>query len=270
MGRLNYHRRVAVLKPTLLAATGLLMAAAPAPHRESARPVSAFYAEDVLAKTRAAYAALTSYADSGTVLDESAGFTDRSTFRTLLNRDPRHLLIEFRAVVSEYKAGTRIPLSNHVVLWMENGELQSWFSKTQAHDTYPSDGGAQVDALKQATYSTAGISVLVPSHFYTKSGLASAVQATEEATADGFEVVNGRRCFRILGVERWRYPSGRETGVRQITLWIDAETYLIHKVLQDTPKGMPRGSISRRITTLKHQANPKLAPAQFRFTVPAS
>jgi outer membrane lipoprotein-sorting protein len=69
-------------------------------------------------------------------------------------------------------------------------------------------------------------------------------------------------------VERWRYPSGKETGVRPITLWIDAETYLIHKVLQDTPKGMPRGSISRRITTLKHQANPKLDPAQFRFTVP--
>jgi hypothetical protein len=247
-----------------------MMAAAPtpAPHRADARSAPPFDAEDVLAKTRAAYAALRSYADSGTVLDEAGGFTDRSTFRTLFIRDPRYLLIEYRAVASEYKGGHRLPLDSHIVLWMENGELQTWVSKTQAHETYPADGGQQVNALSSTSYGTAGISVLVPSHLYSKSGLASAVQATEEAAADGFETLHGRRCFRILGVERWRYPSGKETGVRPITLWIDAETYLIHKVLQDTPKGMPRGSISRRITTLKHQANPKLDPAQFRFTVP--
>jgi hypothetical protein len=259
-----------VLKPALLAATGLLMAAAPAPHRGGARPAPAFDPEDVLAKTRAAYAALSSYADSGTVLDESSGFTDRSTFRTLFIRDPRYLFIEHRAVASEYKNGHRLPFNNRTVLWMENGELQTWSSKTQAHETYPADGGQQVNALNNAAYGTTGISVLIPSHLYSKSGMASSVHATEEPTADGFETVNGRRCFRLLGVERWRYPSGRETGVRAITLWIDAETYLIHKIVQDTPKGMARGSISRRTTTVKHQANPKLEPAQFRFAVPAS
>jgi hypothetical protein len=229
-----------------------------------------FAAEDVLAKTREAYAALTSYADSGTVHDEATGFTDRSTFRTLFIRSPRYLLVEVRAVDSEYKAGKRLPLNNRVVLWMENGELQTWSSKTQAQETYAAEGGQQVNALKNSAYITAGISVLIPSHLYSKSGLASPVQATEEAQADGFETVNGRRCFRILGVERWRYPSGQETGVRAITLWIDAETYLLHKVLEDTPKKMPRGTVSRRITTIKHQANPKLEPAQFRFAVPAS
>jgi hypothetical protein len=258
-----------VLTNALPFALGVLLASASTPDSGTARR-AAFDAEDVLAKTRAAYAALTSYADSGTVLNESSGFTDRSTFRTLFIRDPRYLLIEYRDLASEYKSGYRVPLINHVVLWMENGELQTWYSKTEAHETYAADGGGQVDALKSAAYGTAGISVLVPSHFYSKSGLASSVHATEEAEADGFETVNGRRCFRILGVERWRYPSGRETGVRPITLWIDAETYLINKMVQDTPKGMPRGSISRRTTTIKHQANPKLEPAQFRFAVPAS
>jgi hypothetical protein len=258
-----------VLTNALPLALGVLLASASAPDSGTTRR-AAFDAEDVLAKTRAAYAALTSYADSGTVLDESAGYTDRSTFRTLFIRDPRYLLIEYHAVASEYKAGNRVPLNDHIVLWMENGEMQTWHSKMESHETYPADGGQQVNALKSSAYSTAGISVLIPSHLYSKSGLASAVHATEEAEADGFEVVNGRRCFRLLGVERWRYPSGRETGVRPITLWIDAETYLIHKVLQDTPKGMPRGSVSRRITTLKHQANPKLEPAQFRYAVPAS
>jgi len=233
------------------------------------RPAT-FEAEEVLAKTRAAYAALASYADSGTVIDEAPGFTDRSTFRTLFTRAPRQLLIDYRAVDSEYKAGNRIPLNTHVVLWLENGDLQTWSSKDQAHETYPADGGQQVNALKNAGYYTAGISILTPSHLYSKSGLLSPVHATEEAQADGFETVNGRRCLRIVGVERWRYPSGKETGVRAITLWIDAETYLIHKMVEDTPKGMPRGTISRRTTTIKHQANPKLEPGQFHFAVPAS
>jgi hypothetical protein len=258
-----------VLTSALGLALGVLVATASAPDSGTARS-SAFDAEDVLAKTRAAYAALTSYADSGTVLDEAPGFTDRSTFRTLFTRNPSQLLIEYRAVESEYKAGNRIPLDNRVVFWMENGDLQTWSSKSEAHETYPADGGQQVNALKNAGYFTAGISVLIPSHLYSKSGLPSPVHATEEAEADGFETVNGRRCFRILGVERWRYPSGKETGVRAITLWIDAETYLIHKMVEDTPKGMPRGSISRRTTTIKHQANPKLEPAQFQFAVPAS
>ena len=251
--------------PLALAA---LVAVAPPDTGASRR--SAFDADEVLAKTRAAYAALTSYADSGTVLDEATGFTDRSTFRTFFTRDPRNLLIDFRAVASEYKTGNRVPLTNQIVLWLENGDLQTWSSKSQSHDTYPADGGQQVNALKNSGYYTSGISILVPSLLYSKSGLASAVHAAEQVEADGFETVDGRKCYRLLGVERWRYPSGQETGVRAITIWVDAETYLIHKVFQDTPKGFRRGEISRRTTTIKHRANPKLEPAQFRFAVPAS
>jgi hypothetical protein len=228
-------------------------------------------ANDVLGKMRAAYAALTSYADSGTVLDETVGYTDRSTFRTFFTREPNNLFVEFRGIASEYKAdGNRVPLRAHIVLWMENGELQTWTSESQAHETYPRAAGQQVNAVKNAGYYTHGISVLVPSHLYTNAGMASPVHAAEEVEADGFETVNGRKCYRLLGVERWRYPSGQETGVRPITIWIDAETYLIHKVVQDTPKGYPRNQMDRRTTTIKHRANPKLAPAQFRYTVPAS
>ena len=231
------------------------------------RPVP-FSAEDVLAKSRAAYAALTSYADSGTVLDETTGFTDRTTFRTMFTRAPRNLFIEYRAVASEYKSGHRLPLDANIVFWMENGDMQSWSSKDQSHNTISAE--QQVNALKNAGYYTKGASVVVPSHLYSKSGLISPVHATDEPTNDGFETVNGRKCHRIKGVERYRYPSGQETGVRAITIWIDAETYLIHKILQDTPKGYPRNEISRRIMTIKHRANPKLEPAQFRYKVPTS
>jgi hypothetical protein len=241
--------------------------AAAGPYAANRRP--AFNAEDVLARTRAAYEKLTSYADSGTVLEESNGFTDRSVFRTFFTRQPNNLFVEFRGVASEYQIGNRVPLTTHVVLWMQNGELETWSSASQSHDTYPRAEGQQVNAVKSAAHFTSGISVLVPSHLYGKAAnLASAIDAAEEVEADGFETVNGRKCYRLIGVERWRYPSGQETSVRAITIWIDAETYLIHKVFQDTPKGYPRNEISRRTTTIKHRANPKLEPAQFQFKVP--
>jgi hypothetical protein len=151
---------------------------------------------------------------------------------------------------------------------MENGELQTWFSKTQEHQTYPSDGGRQVSALTSASYGTRSVSVLVPSLIYTKAGIASVVQATEEAVAAGTETIGSHKCFKVMGIERWRYPSGQITGVRPVTFWIDAETYLIRKVLEDTPKGMPRGAISRRIITFVPHANPRLEASHFRFTVP--
>ena len=258
-----------MLTTTLPFALGALLAPVLAPDSTAARR-AAFNAADVLAKSRAAYAALTSYADSGTVLDEASGVTSRSTFRILFTRKPHQLLIEYRGIALEYKNGHRIPLTAHVVLWLDNGDLQTWSSRSQAHETYPAAGGQEVNAIKQASYCPGGISVLIPSHLYAKAGMPSPVHATEEAEADGFETVNGRRCYRILGVERWRYPSGRETGVRPITLGIDAETYLIHKVVEDTPRSMGRGKMSRLTTIIKPAANPQLQPEQFRFSVPAS
>jgi hypothetical protein len=245
-----------------------LLAAVP-PHWVSPRdPGSAdFDAEDVLARTYSAYAALNSYADSGTVVDENGGFRDRFTFVTLQTRQPRNFLLDFRYAGTDYDNGFRISGGERTVIWMQNGELQTWRSATQAHETYPEDGGRQVDALTGASNSTRGISVLVPSMIYIKANMASVVRATEDAVSDGTETIGGRSCLKVIGVERWRYPSGQVTGVRPITLWIDAETYLIRKIVEDTPKGSPRGSISRRIVTFEPRANPPLETSRFGFTV---
>jgi len=96
------------------------------------------------------------------------------------------------------------------------------------------------------------------------------VQATEEAVAAGAETIGSHKCLKVMGIERWRYPSGQVTGVRPVTFWIDAETYLIRKILEDTPKGYARGAISRRIITFEAHANPQLDVNHFRFTVPES
>jgi hypothetical protein len=226
--------------------------------------------EEVLARSLAAYAALNSYADSGTVTDENAGFSDRFTFRTFQTRQPRNFFLDFRYAGTEYTSGFKLPGGEQTVIWMQDGELQTWLSKTQEHQTYPADGGRQVQALTSASYGTRTISVLVPSLIYTKANIASVVQATEDAVAAGTETVGSHKCLKVMGVERWRYPSGQITGVRPVTLWIDAETYLIRKVLEDTPKGSPKGAISRRIITFEPHANPELSAEHFRFTVPES
>jgi hypothetical protein len=230
--------------------------------------LAAFNAEDALQRSFAAYAALTAYADSGTVVDDAGGFKDKYTFRTYFTRQPRNLFLDFSMIESEYTSGYKIKSDYEMLIWMENGLLQTYLRTTQEHETYPEDGGRQVEALKSATYGTKGVSVIVPSLLYTKAGLASVIQATEEATAAGRETVDGRPCLKVMGIERWRYPSGQVTGVRPVTIWIDAETYLIRRIFEDTPKGMLRGAISRRTTTFHPHANPSLDRATFRYTVP--
>lgn len=251
-----------------ITALGVLAAVAPMRAFTADPGTAGFDAEEVLARTYAAYAALNSYADSGTVVDESKGFRDRFTFRTLQTREPRNFLLDFRYAGADYDNGFKIAGGARTVIWMQAGHLQTWNSETQAHDVYPEDGGRQVEAIKGASVGTRGVSVLVPSLIYIKANLASVVQATEEAVAAGTETIGGRPCLKVTGIERWRYPSGQVTGVRPITIWIDAETYLIRKVLEDTPKDSPRGSLSRRIFTFEPKANPQIEGKHFDFTIP--
>ena len=50
----------------------------------------------------------------------------------------------------------------------------------------------------------------------------------------------------------------------------DAETRLVRKVFEDTPKGLPASLVSRATFTLVPQANPTLDDSKFRFTVPST
>ena len=258
-----------MLKPTLIA-LGALSAATHMGGFPGERRTAAFDAEDVLARSYAAYAALNSYADSGTVVDESNGFRDRFTFRTLQTRQPRNFLLDFRYAGSEYDNGFKIDGGERTVIWMQNGDLQTWNSKTEEHATYPEDGGRQVDALTGASNATRGVSVLVPSLIYIKANMASVLRATEDAVAAGTETIGGRPCFKVMGIERWRFPNGRITGVRPVTVWIDSETYLIRKLPEDTPKDSQRGRISRRVFTFEPHANPPIQTSQFQYAVPES
>jgi outer membrane lipoprotein-sorting protein len=229
----------------------------------------ALTAEDVLARTMALYPTLQSYADTGTVTEENTGFINRSSFRTYYVSAPRNFYFEHRQIASEYSTGQRLPLSNRIVLWMLHGQLQSWNSALNAHEEFP-EGTNQITPFVQATAGTSGAAVLIPSLIYAKANLRTTIQELGDVTSDGFETVGGRRCYKLMGVARSVYPSGQVTNVRAATVWIDAETFLIRKIFTDTPKGFPRGSISRLTIAYEPRLGPALDDSLFRFTVPSS
>jgi len=185
----------------------------------------------------------------------------RHTFKTYY-RAPRHFYFEFNA---DQRAG-----GARMVIWCEGGDFQSWSSTTERHDTYPRGTGTATSAFSQIAYATRGAVALIPSLLFAGSGLVGTVNEFADASPAGGEAVSGRQCRKLLGVARSMYPATqRVTNVRRATLWIDAETELVRRVWEDTPKGLPSSAVIRVTTTIEPQANPELADNLFQFAVPS-
>jgi hypothetical protein len=223
---------------------------------------------EVLTRSRALYPTLTSYTDTGTVTVESPGVLDTAKFKTYF-RQPTDFYFEFYDHTS-ISGGVKIPMPSRMVLWMFKGELETWNAALKSHSIFPRAEGRQVSALVGNAAGTYGTAVLISSLLFAKANISAAVQELVQATVTGEELVGGRRCHKVQGIAQSVYPSGAVTNVRPMTIWIDAESLLIRKVFEDTPKGYPVGSFSRRTTTYEPQANLPLDDARFAFKVPAS
>ena len=118
----------------ILACAGLIfLAAAQAPSQPG----------DILEHTRAAYAALHSYADTGVTTTEyrspgAPAMVERHTFSTLY-KSPRQYLFDFQ---KDPKAG-----AERFVIWGDGEDFHTWWSATRVHDTYPRGRGATAFAL---------------------------------------------------------------------------------------------------------------------------
>jgi hypothetical protein len=219
---------------------------------------------DVLARSIALYPTLKSYADTAIVVREAPGLVDRWKFKTYF-RQPLDFYFDFQGVTSKSGPGPPMDASYHrMVLWMINGELQAFNQQLRTHETIRN----QVAAMQGATVGTVGTSTLIPSLIFAKANLSGTLRQIQQATNAGFETVNGRRCHKIIGMAGEYYPSGQMTNVRQVTVWIDAETLLVRRVFEDTPKGYTLGSYSRLTVSIEPTANRALEDSKFRFTVP--
>ena len=136
------------------------------------------------------------------------------------------------------------------------------------HQVYPA-GTDQVAPFRASRAATGDVSILVPSLINVKAQLPGPIQQLEEVELVGEESVGARRSHKLMGIARSYYPSGQVAEVRRMTVWIDAESYLVRKVFLDTPKGMPVGVVSRLTVTLHPTPNPALSDSVFTFTVPS-
>lgn len=228
---------------------------------------------DVLARSIELYPTLKSYSDTGTVVVETAGdnwerYKVRTYFRK--NADYSDLYFDFQGV--NFKSGQSIVSTpdERRVLWMSGGELQSFDQKSREHESFSRESGRQPSVLKGAQSQTRGASILIFSLIYAKANLPGTILQIQQSADAGFETVNGRRCHKVTGTAATYYPSGQITGVRPVTVWIDAESLLIRKVFEDSPEGLRPGSYYRVTITLDPQANPVLDDARFQFKVPAN
>lgn len=246
-----------MLAPTLTRICVLAAAAAALPG--FAARVRPPMAEDILARSRATYAALESYADSGTVLLElgpaNGIVRERHSFHTYY-RAPRAFLFDFT------KSGN----VDRFVVWSDDQAFHTWWKTTGVAENYPKGQGTA--AFVTGTVPTASSLTQIAPLLFSSAGLAGTLTELGDATAAGTEKVDGHPCYKLTGVAKSVYKNtGHETNFRRTTVWIDSASLLVRRILEE-PRGTPPGTVDRRTTTFSPHANPALAEASFRFTPP--
>ena len=227
----------------------------------------------MLTKAIAHYATLASYADSGTVTVDTGGTVEKARFTTHFRRASRDLFFDFQPLTSvTVKTKHTIDMRGYrSVLWMFKGLMQTYQVPTpQPLLVIGSDSAAQVRALSGLSHPTRGAAIMIPSLLYSQARLPSALLQIESATLAGVESVDGRPCHKVSGTAAAYYPSGKRTGIRPVIVWIDTESQLVRRVLEDTPEGYGDGKATLRITFgYQPQATPALDDSKFQFTPPA-
>ena len=209
-------------------------------------------------RSRAVYAALGTYSDSGSVVTESrlAGtptVVERFTFRTSFKR-PRQYLFEFAANAASG--------ADRVALWCETaeGDFHSWWKATGVHDVHGNRTG--INAFLTTAAPTKGTSLYLVSILLPQTALLASLGAFAPTVATR-DTIGGRPHIKLSGEMKGHFGSGRPMAV-----WVDAESHLIRRIVEDTPSESPAGSVDRITTTFAPRANPTLGPAAFQYRIP--
>jgi outer membrane lipoprotein-sorting protein len=218
-------------------------------------PAQAQTAESALQKTRDTYANLNSYADTGTIIVEyGSSSVDKHSFSTSFNRSPRGFLLDF------HKQG-----GDRYVIWADPGAFHTWWKTTGQQYDYPNPNNTP--AISLSGPNTKDAAMKIPTLLYGKSQLAAAMLNLADPVLEGTDQIGGHRCHRISGRASDTYAaSGKAVNIHKTTVWIDDDSFLVRKVLEDW-KALP-GQRARLITTFEPRANPNLEKSPFQFVPP--
>jgi len=212
--------------------------------------------DDVLAKTEAAYAALKSYSDTGSVDTEfgpKEGLArEHHTFKTFF-RAPRHFFFDFVKAES----------SDRFVVWADDEAFHTWWQATGVAEIYPKGQGAS--AFVAGGVPTVSALLQISPLLFSGAGLTGPVTEFSDGKLAGNEPINGHPCQKFVGIGKSMYGTGAVVNVRPMTIWIDAQTLLVRRVFEDSTDD---ATVSRTTTTFDPQINPTLEDAKFLFTPP--
>ena len=251
MNMRSYIKPLAIL---VFAASSTLALAHPNSIRRPRPAVPMYF--DYLDQSRAKYAAMKTYSDTGTVTVEygTPGVSgppsaDHYSFSTLY-RAPRQFLFDFRA---DPASG-----DGRLVIWSDGAEFNTWWSETKTHEVYPLGQGATAFAV--TAYPTKNAAMMIAPLLFSQAGLHGSITDLKLLRTDPVETVNGHRCYKLVGEVALAYGTGATT------IWIDVETMLVRKILEDTPKDA--AAVDRITTTFEPMAEPKIDDSKFKFAPP--
>lgn len=248
--------------PMLSFVLTLLLSAHPAP---AAAPDAM---ADLIARSKAAYAKLTSYADEGTILEQLDDVYYKSSFRTY-RRKPKDFYFEYRNLMMYSKSGS-LPGREIIVYWMKNGNLETWDLSLKSHESYPAGQKNQVAPIASSGYSTKGSLTLIAGMLFQTKAIVNDLEDLATGSVVGVEKVEGHPCEKLVGIAQSHYPSGASFNTRPVTIWFDAQTYMIRKMVIDTPKNAGVGSIHRFTLTFNPVMNPVLDDSKFEYKIPGN
>lgn len=207
-------------------------------------------AEKIVEQMAAAYASCHSYVDEGevrTVFQEQNGRRTRvKPFSTAFVRPSG-----FRF---EYKDRRGEDEWNSYIVWRGAGSVKTWWSirpgVESAEDLF--------SALGRAAGVSSGASVGVPALLMPGLARGSRIKSISEPKLVGEEEVNGRRAYKVEGLDSRR---------NLITIWVDEGSMLLLKVYE---KMKTEKFEAETTTTYKPQVNVEVAQERLAFNPPDS
>lgn len=248
--------RLAIIVLAALSATLPLATAQKTSGPAAAPAVKAMTGPQVLARVQEVYSQLKTYSDSGTIVTED-GLPGTST----ITKETHSFTTRFTGP-RQFKFDFRKDGGDRYVIWGEGESFFTWWKSTGVTEEYPRGEGATAFAV--STLPTVGGALVISPLLFPTAGLQGPLSAFDAPKFLAIEDLGGRKMYKIRGDVRLNHWG---TGVRPTTVWVDAQTFLIRRIVEDTATNSSVKGVTT--TTLTPVANPAIPAAEYKFTPPS-
>lgn len=186
-------------------------------------------AQEIAAKSRDAYAALSSYSDTGTVISEMAGKTNALSFKTRLQRPNLYRIDWTQTEVADVPLG-----ANQGRVWSDgNGDYFAYLDVGQK-SVRPQKMESMKQALSQAAGPSWSAASMISGVFFNQEGvsdvfLASLASGRLPLQREKDGLAGGVDCYVLSSVMGSSPQPEKSQSSSVTTLWIGKLDFLIHQ-----------------------------------------